>query len=118
MSKGVTLTGDKEFIRALKKALKKAPRVTAKVIKNGAEFGKNEIQKDAPYDTGYMKQNVITQYPKLNVALIVSKASYSAYVNYGTRFMSARPFFTDGWEVTQKKLINDFKDVMKGILSD
>lgn len=114
MSKTITLKGDKEFVKALKKAMQKAPELTRKVMKNGAEFGKNVMQTNAPYDTRFLKDNIVTQYPSLNVALIVSQAMYSGYVNFGTRFMTARPYFTDGWTETQKKLIQDFNNVIKG----
>ena len=110
------LTGDKELISLLRRAAKKYPDETEKVIKNNAEKGKDLSASKAPVDTHFLRSSQNTAHPNKLEAHIKSEASYSGYVNFGTRFMEGRPFFTDMWEVTQKKVKEDLRGVFrKGI---
>lgn len=111
----MTLKNDKELARLLKKATKKSKEITNAVIKNNIEEGKELAISLAPEDTSFLKDNIVAKHiPNEIEGIIHSQASYSGYVNYGTRFMDARPFFTDAWAETQTKVINDLKDVIGG----
>lgn len=58
----------------------------------GSEFVKT-AQSNAPVDTGYMKRSIQVQSVTAKSVTIKSSADYSAYVEHGTRYMRAQPFF-------------------------
>lgn len=113
--KNIVLENDKEFIKLLKKASKKFPETTSKVIKNNTEKGKELAASRAPVDTSFLKQNISSGYPNKLTGLIVSGALYSGYVNFGTRFMTAQPYFTDMWDETMDQTKKDLKEVLRGM---
>lgn len=111
----ITLKGDKELQRLLKKAQKKYPDTVSKLIKNNAEKGRNLSQTYAPRDTGFLIESHSTRFPSKLDGEIISGAGYSGYVNYGTRYQGANPFFTKMWDVTKEELKKDFKDTLRGL---
>ncbi|WP_243343556.1 HK97-gp10 family putative phage morphogenesis protein [Anaerococcus sp. AGMB09787] len=108
----LSLKGDKELIRALKKAEKRNPEVTSKVIKNVCERGKEASVSKAPHKTGFLKSMHNTRYPSKLHGQIISGAGYSGYVNYGTRFQSAQPFFTNAFRETKEDLRSNLKKIL------
>jgi HK97 gp10 family phage protein len=108
-----------ELAAALKPALQKGVQAT------GEQMVSN-IEGLAPRQTGFMAENVYVsgplsstygsgsieppddsyQLPEVKpgddmTAIVGAAANYSVYVNYGTRFMAAQPFFEPGVEATR-----------------
>lgn len=110
----VTLQGDKELQRIFKKASRKFPQETQKAIKNQTEKGKELSAKTTPYDTGFLRGSQMTKYPSAFEGWIVSSAGYSGYVNFGTRFNYAQPWFTQMWIETERKAKEELKKVLRG----
>lgn len=52
-----------------------------------------EMQSIAPVRTGYLRDHIMSQEEGEGQASVVSEADYSIYVEFGTRHMSAQPFF-------------------------
>lgn len=92
---------------------KKAVEQANKVTKNNGELLKRKAQELAPRDTWFLHDNIISKHFPL-YSLVHSQASYSGYVNFGTRFMYAQPFMTDAVKWVQPKYQKDMTDVMKG----
>lgn len=65
----------------------------------------------APVDTGTLKNSI--QAMRVGAAhwRIVVGVEYGAYVNYGTRFMAAQPFWDNAWA----KITPQFKAALKGL---
>lgn len=58
----------------------------------------------SPVLTGHLKgSNYATEISKFEWE-VGNSASYAAHVNYGTRFMTARPFFSNAVEANRSKL--------------
>lgn len=112
MGKGFTLTG----VDTLEKVLKttaKVQLVKGVVQLNGAEMQEN-AQRRASVDTGFMKRNItLTLEDGGLTATVTSMAEYSAYVNYGTRFMAANPFMTNSYQYQKTKFRADLIRLMK-----
>lgn len=109
------IRGDKELEALMKRAYKEAPRVAKKVLQNTAEQGKTIAQINAPVDTWFLHDHIEAIHT-LTGSKIHSRARYSGYVNFGTRYMNAQPFFSDMFEEVTEILKEDFEDVAEGLL--
>ena len=92
---------------------KKAVEQANKVTKNNGEKLKWKAQELAPRDTWFLHDNIVSKHFPL-YSLVHSQASYSGYVNFGTRFMYAQPFMTDAAKWIIPLYQKDMTDVMKG----
>ena len=68
-----------------------------------------------PVDTGATK-NSIQQYPSDGglVVAIGPSTSYAPYLEFGTRFMSARPYMTPALESVRFQFLEAVRQVMEG----
>ena len=62
-------------------------------------------------DTGNMLNSVFSRMIGEHSAEILSPAHYSAYVNYGTYKMAARPFFSDAVERSRQRFPQRFNNL-------
>lgn len=85
------------------------------VTKNVGEEGRMRAKKYAPVDTWFMHDNIFT-FHKLLYSEVHSTATYSGYVNFGTRYQPAQPFFSQMFDEMQKIFKDDMYDVMTGEL--
>lgn len=107
------LQGADELIDVLNRAGGKTAKQANQVIKNNAEKGMAIAKQKAPVDTGFLKENIVTEY-KPNEAVIHSRAGYSGYQEFGTRFMNAQPFMRPMMTELQPILLKDLMNVMGG----
>lgn len=114
MQTSLTWNGLKELDDVLKRALNESEGKVSKVIFNVSQDGKKEAQRLSPTDSWFMHDNIYVFNEYLN-AEIHSPASYSGYVNWGTRYNMAQPFFSDMFDYVVKKLENDITDVAEGL---
>ncbi|HEL1011795.1 phage protein, HK97 gp10 family [Streptococcus dysgalactiae subsp. dysgalactiae] len=88
-------------------------RLIDAVVKNNAEKAKAEAQRIAPYDTGFLHDEIYAHYPGKACAEIVSNAGYSGFLEYGTRKMSAQPFLRPAIESILPDLEKDYNSVIR-----
>lgn len=97
-------------IRRLQKKLKKnqsLESVAVMVKLNGAEM-EQTMMKKAAVDTGFMKRSITLYLENEGLKVIVKPtASYSGYVEYGTRFMDAQPFVRPAHDIQVPIFISD-----------
>lgn len=88
--------------------------ISAALKNNAEEIKRNAIAK-APKDTGFLKSNINTSYPANTKAEIKSAATYSGYLEYGTRKMKngPYPFMRPALEQQQSKMQKDFRDAIR-----
>src|SRR6266496_3435599 len=121
-----------ELAAKLKPSLQKGIQAT------GEQMVSN-IEGPAPRESGFMAENVYVSGPLSSTygsgsiappgdsyqlpevkpaddmsAVVGAAASYSEYVNYGTRYMAAQPFFDQGVEATR----GTFLAIMQAALSE
>ena len=111
----VRLEGFDDLEKLLNQAAKKAPEATEKVLHNVGEKTRVEMRELSPIDTSFMHDHIVHEPFPLGSQLI-SEASYSGYVDKGTRYMDAQPFFTDGLDYGMKELERLFPEVIEGVL--
>jgi len=70
-----------------------------------AESIKETAQRTAPIRTGYLRSTIFTEAAEWTVKVGAS-APYSAYVEFGTRFMQGRRFLSRAVETHHSQLVN------------
>ena len=80
--------------------------VMGQIVTEGVQY----MQSKAPVDTGYMRANILGYVTGGGNAVITSEAYYSGFVNFGTRFMSAQPFFSDGIDYINDRIRRIMED--------
>ena len=106
--------GLEELAMTISRAHPRAVEQSVKVIKNNTELVKKQAQKNAPYDTGFLHDNIVTYYTGMD-GFVHSTASYSGYQEWGTRFMGAQPFMRPAVWFIYPFFQKDMTDVMKGV---
>jgi HK97 gp10 family phage protein len=67
------------------------------------------MQQTCPVDTGFLRDNIEESNSNANAIQVSSRADYSIYVEMGTRYMQAQPFFYPAVnKVTPESIKEDF----------
>lgn len=109
----VELKGDLELLAVLNKSNSQIRNATMKALRNNTEKTMQQAKKNAPVDTGFLKNNIVTRYEDMS-GIIHSQATYSFYQEYGTRYQSGTPFMRPALNFIYPKFQKDMADVMKG----
>lgn len=108
MSKSVRIKGMKQFVRNVQRKAPQLEKAIDQEIKLSSLRVEKRSKKMAPWDTGWMSNNIYASVVGLMQAEVISPVEYSIYQEYGTRYMFAQPFLfpalqTD-WPLLQKRL--------------
>ena len=110
---GVKLSGISEMKRALEKQAKVEQMVCSVVKLNGAEL-QERAQRNAPVDTGNLRRSISLSVKDGGMtAEVTATADYSAYVEYGTRYMEAQPYMQPAFNVQKDIFVDDLKRALK-----
>lgn len=112
----IEFKGLREFENFLGLLPKKLEKSANAVVKNTGEEMRYRAKKYAPVDTWFMHDSIFTFHDYM-FAEVHSTATYSGYVNYGTRYQYAQPFFSRAFEEMEKIFKKDMGDVLEGELS-
>lgn len=104
-------TGDWERCQAKLDALIKTNWKAAELIQEASENCVLEMQTRCPVRTGWLRDNIYMT-PRGDGAEIHSDASYSGFVEYGTRYMIAQPFFRPALANMYKALWKRYKTMI------
>lgn len=107
----VKITGAKELQKALiNKA--KMNEVKSIVMQNGAEL-QQKAQRNAPVRTGDLRRSIGLEILDNGMtAQVAATMNYSAYVEYGTRYMNAQPYMSPAFHDQKIQFQNDLKKLM------
>ena len=110
---GVKISGVSELKRVLAAQAKVHDLTTAAVRLNGSEL-QQKAQRNAPVDTGNLRRSIVLSIKDGGMtAEVTATADYSAYVEYGTRYMEAQPYMQPAFNVQKEIFLNDLRRVMK-----
>ena len=116
----IKLQGAKELqVKLSKRPQLLASKVRPIVRNNGSALQKKTIANmkkayTAGYSTGYTAKSVTNQLSQAGLtATIAPHSDYFAYLEYGTRFMAARPTLKPAFAYQSVQFINQLKAVMK-----
>ena len=107
------LEGDLELMFAFEKSNREIRSATMRALRNNTEKTMQQAKKNAPVDTGFLKNNIVTRYEDMS-GIIHSRAIYSFYQEYGTRYQSGTPFMRPALNFIYPQFQKDMTDVMKG----
>ncbi|MGM8139850.1 HK97-gp10 family putative phage morphogenesis protein [Enterococcus italicus] len=84
------------------------------VVKSNGTQLNQKAKRLAPVDTGYLKGSITTSVELGGLqSTTTPTASYSIYVEYGTRFMAKQPFLKPAFDTQKKVFLNDLERLMK-----
>ena len=96
MAARVTLKGD------LAKRMRRGERMTKTAVQNTAKGIAKGAQQRAPVDTGHLRSSISYERLDEHAALVMVKATYGHFVEYGTRRMGAQPYLIPASEAERK----------------
>ena len=108
----IKITGIDKLQMKLKKNVQMSD-VKKVVRKNGSELQK-KAQKNAPVDTGTLQRSItleITDSEK--TAEVEPTVDYGAYVELGTRFMTAQPYLKPAFNEQKEKFKQDMRKLAR-----
>lgn len=105
-----------EGVEDIKRHLIKAAEL--KDVQNAVKLNTSEMQqkaqRQAPVDTGHLKRSIGVEIKNSGFeGRVDAGAEYAGYVNYGTRYMAARPFMTNAFREQEKQFRRDLERLMK-----
>lgn len=85
-----------------------------KVVKSNTAELVNQMQRQAPVDTGFLRRSVTMAIMSGGlVGMVTPTAEYAPYVNYGTRFQAAQPFISNAFNYQKVKFIAEMQRLVK-----
>ena len=107
----------KQLAAKFKKLLAIDEKEAHRILNEESRAIASNAQKDAPIDTGNLKRNIGYDYTREHKeAVIYAKAGYSGYVEYGTRFQNAQPYFEPNVNKGVKRIIKRFTIALKNAI--
>ncbi|WP_069825293.1 HK97-gp10 family putative phage morphogenesis protein [Pediococcus pentosaceus] len=106
------VTGDKALFNKLARVATEAQ--VKEIVKRNTSGMQREAMEKAPVDTGNLKRNIDIEIADGGgTGKILSKADYSGYPEFGTRFMAAQPFMGPAFRKYRNSFVNDLKNLTK-----
>ncbi|PEH49306.1 HK97-gp10 family putative phage morphogenesis protein [Enterococcus faecium] len=114
MSKTVKIVGLDKFTRGLIQQNKKMEEaVHQEIVRSGLRVEKRAKQL-APFDTGWLSNNIyMHEMGKLQIN-VISPADYSIFVEEGTRKMPAQPFLFPAVKEEYSTLMKNLNKIARG----
>ena len=112
--RGISLRykGDKELRNALNKKIR-LEAIKHIIKRNGADL-QQKAQINAPVDTGTLKRSIVPTIEDNGLtARVKAGAEYAPYVEYGTRYMTAKPYMKPAFFVQKEIFKQDLKKITK-----
>lgn len=105
-----------EFIEVIEEMPHRFKKDARRIIKDTASQMERDMEVAVPVDTGYLKDTIGTHIKDNGMTARVGasmngNADYAAYVEYGTRFMDAQPYFNPAFDKAEQ----EFKRKVKGL---
>ena len=110
---GITVEGTERVISILTRIGSGLPSVATSALQNIARSTAAQMQRAAPVDTGFLKSHISYSVSGSTTATVSSDATYSGFVNYGTIYMNAQSFFSDGVEFAKSQMMKMVVDELK-----
>ena len=107
----------KELAKKFRQLLKVDSKEAHRILNEESRAISSNAQKDSPIDTGNLRRNIGYDYQRQNKeAIIYAKAPYSGYLEYGTRFQPAQPYFEPNVNKGIKRIIRRFEIALKNAI--
>lgn len=109
----VTWTGLDKAVSRLTNINAIIDNVVDSAVKNATEEAGKLARGKARVDTGFMRDNIETNYPAKKTGVVLSAAKYSAYLEFGTRFNNGPyPFVKPAVEEVTPKYTKEIHEAL------
>jgi len=114
MKVNYNLKGLRQFTIQVKKKPTEVQRTVNSELNRSSLRVERRAKKYAPWDTGWMSNNIYSMGTGILQYAVVSPVHYSIYVELGTRKMAAQPFMYPALEDEYPVLMRRLKQIMEG----
>lgn len=114
MSKTVKLVGLDSFTRGLLKQSRKMEQAAHQEIVRSALRVEKRAKQLAPFDTGWLSDNIYFYETGRLKATVVSPVHYSIFVEEGTRYMAAQPFLFPAVKEEFPRFMKNMQKIVRG----
>lgn len=110
----IKMAGLSRMIKGITDIYQKSDSEIGRVVKaNAAELQQKEMR-TVRVVTGFLKRSImLTMKDKGLTGVVEPTATYSSFVEYGTRFMAARPYVRPNYEAQSNQFIEDMQKFVK-----
>lgn len=114
MKMNYKIKGLNRFIKRVQKKSIQTQKAVDQELARSSLRVEREAKILAPWDTGWMSNNIYSDKISLFTYEVVSPTEYSIYVELGTRYQAAQPFFFIALENEYPKLMKNLKKIVSG----
>ena len=108
----IVIEGGDEMVRAILGRFNHDKVAT--VVKRNTSQAQQKAMRLAAVDTGFMKRSITMRIDITGLAgYIVAGASYSSYVEFGTRYMDSQPFMRPAAREQAPIFMNDLRNLIR-----
>jgi HK97 gp10 family phage protein len=110
LSLNITITGIDQVKSSLDSIKEKVRSFVSDELRTISDELISEMKSTCPVDTGFLRDNIEESNSSSTAIQVSSRADYSIYVEMGTRYMTAQPFFYPAVDkISVEKIQGDFK---------
>ena len=113
MSLNYKVKGLDRYIRTVDHKGKKAKYAVDKVLNRSSLRVERLAKLYAPWDTGWLSENIYSMQEKMLGYKVISPVFYSIYVELGTRKMAEQPFMEPAMREEYPKLMKNLNKMFK-----
>ena len=88
----------------------------SKLIKNTLHNIERDAKKQCPVDTGRLRGSITTNIISTYSGEVGTNVEYAEYVEYGTRYQSAQPYFEPAVEKNEDKFNDALDEIIERLL--
>ena len=88
----------------------------SKLIKNTLHNIERDAKKSGPVDTGRLRGSITTNIISTYSGEVETNVEYAKYVEYGTRYQSAQPYFEPAVEKNEDKFNEELDKIIEELI--
>lgn len=88
----------------------------SKLIKNTLHNIERDAKKSCPVDTGRLRGSITTNIISTYSGEVETNVEYAKYVEYGTRYQSAQPYFEPAVEKNEDKFNEELDKIIEELI--
>lgn len=112
----IKITSDAEKILKKFNNTATVEKDVSKLIKNTLHNIERDAKKECPYDTGRLRGSITTNIISTYSGEVGTNVEYAEYVEYGTRYQSAHPYFEPAVEKNEEKFNDALDEIIERLL--
>ena len=112
----IKITSDAEKLLRKFNKTETVEKDVSKLIKNTLHNIERDAKKECPYDTGRLRGSITTNIISTYSGEVGTNVEYADYVNSGTRYQEAQPYFDPAVETNEDKFNDALDEIIERLL--